>query len=429
MRTPRAIALYVVALIVVGAALLIADIDGFDHTASRISIGAHRQSISLTTGSLDLRATLATSLRATLADPFGRLLAQWLLILSVSALMAGVVRGFKMPTVIGEMIAGIILGPSLLGLVAPKPFAHIFTVDSLGVLRTISQVGICLFMFTVGLRLDTTRLREKLRSTIAVSHTSIVVPFLLGAGLAYSLFGEMAGDKATPTSFTLFLGISISITAFPVLARILQERNLTHTVLGNIAIGCAAIEDMTAWSILAFVVAIAGSRGLRGPLLTLLFVTLHIAAMTLVVRRVLPSCLDVDRCSEEGTSSGTLASVLCLMFASALCTEAMGIHALFGAFIAGAIMPDAGAFRDQVAAPIEKFSSTALLPLYFAFTGLRTHITLLSDPHSCFVCLLIISVAILGKLGAGSLAARFSGMGWRESLQLGALMNSRGLME
>jgi Kef-type K+ transport system membrane component KefB len=271
--------------------------------------------------------------------------------------------------------------------------------------------------------------RSRAAAAIAVSHTSIVVPFLLGVALAHPLFADLAGERATFASFALFMGISLSITAFPVLARILQERGLTHTHLGNTAIACAAVEDVTAWLIMAFVVAIARSSTLSGALLSLALVALFIAFMSVVVRRGLPRWLGRERLDAEEPATGTLTIVVCVLFAASFSTEVMGIHALFGAFLAGAIMPDIGAFRRRIGPRIEKFSSAMLLPLFFAFTGLRTEVSLLADLQGWLLCLLIIAIATLGKLGAGALAARLSGMNGRESLQLGALLNTRGLME
>ena len=364
-----------------------------------------------------------------LQHPLSQLFIQLLVIIAAARLLGAAFLRIGLPAVVGEMAAGILLGPSLLGLLAPQTFAFIFPTDSLGALRLLSQVGICLFMFAVGMELNMKHVRTKAQAAVAVSHASITAPFLLGVALAYFVFSELAGPRANFIGFALFMGISMSITAFPVLARILQERGLTRTSLGNTAITCAAVDDVTAWSIMAFVVAIVRATSLMGSLLTLLLALCFVTIMTLGVRRALPHWLGNERLMHEEPTSGTLAVVVCVVIAAALSTEVIGIHALFGAFLAGAVMPNTEGFRRKVSARVERFSSVLLLPLFFAFTGLRTQIGLLNDLDSWLLCLLIIVVATLGKLGASAVAARVSGMNWRESLQLGALMNTRGLME
>ncbi len=368
-------------------------------------------------------------LTAHLQEPLSHLFVQLLVIIAVSRLLGRVFTTFGQPAVVGEMTAGILLGPSLLGLLAPEAFAFVFPPASLGTLKLLSQVGVCLFMFAVGMELDVRQVRNKARTAVLVSHASIVFPYMLGVVLAWFVYSSLAAPGATFTSFALFMGISMSITAFPVLARILQERGLTKTHLGGTAITCAAVDDVTAWSILAFVVAIARSTSVGAAALNLLLVGVFIAVMVLGVRRALPKWIGEERLAREEPSSGVLATVVCVVVASALSTEIIGIHALFGAFLAGAIMPESHGFRHKLAVRIAKFSTVLLLPLFFAFTGLRTQIGLLNDWSGWLVCLLIILVATLGKLGGSALTARFTGMKWSESLQLGALMNTRGLME
>ena len=367
--------------------------------------------------------------RTNLGHPLSHLFVQLLVVIAASRLMGSAFTRVGIPAVVGEMAAGILLGPSLLGLLFPATFAFVFPTESLGALRLLSQIGICLFMFAVGMELNLSHARSKAPTAVAVSHASIVVPFLLGVTLAYFLFQDFAGSGATFTGFALFMGISMSITAFPVLARILQERGLTRTPLGSTAITCAAVDDVTAWSIMAFVVAIARSNNLGGAAFALALSLVFIAFMTLIVRRVLPRWIGNAQLSAKEPSSSTLAIILCIVIAAALSTEVIGIHALFGAFLAGTVMPNVEGFRERINLRVEKFSSVLLLPLFFAFTGLRTQVGLLDGMHDWLLCLLIIVIATIGKLGASSIAARITGMGWRESLQLGALMNTRGLME
>ena len=331
-------------------------------------------------------AGLLQGFEANLEHPLSKLFFQVLVVLVVARLAGYLFTRIGIPAVVGETTAGILLGPSLFGLVAPGAFAFVFPADSLGALRLLSQVGICLFMFAVGMEVNVKQVWSRASSAVAVSHTSIVVPFLLGVCLAYPLFTQMAGERATFVTFALFMGISMSITAFPVLARILQERGLTHTPLGNTAIACAAVEDVTAWLIMAFVVAIARSGSTGGALLSLVLVGLFIAFMILGLRRMLPRWLGEQRLRTENLSTGTLTLIVCVVLAASLSTEVMGIHPLFGAFLAGAVMPDVGSFRQRIAVRVEKFSTAMLLPLFFAFTGLRTQVGLLDDLRGWLLC-------------------------------------------
>lgn len=369
------------------------------------------------------------TLLANLDHPLSHLFVQLLVIIAAARGVGQIFLRFGVPAVVGEMAAGILLGPSLFGWVWPSAFAFVFPSESMSALRLLSQVGICLFMFSVGMELNLSHARNKAPTAVAVSHASIVVPFVMGVALAYFLFVDFAGPAATFVGFALFMGISMSITAFPVLARILQERGLLRTPLGSTAITCAAVDDVTAWSILAFVVAIVRSTSLGAAALALALVGVLLAIMTLGVRRALPRWLGHKRLTEAEPSGGTLGTIVCVVLASALSTEVIGIHALFGAFLAGTVMPDVEGFRERIRARVEKFSSVLLLPLFFAFTGLRTEIGLLEGAHGWLLCLLIVAVATVGKLGASAVAARITGMKWNESLQLGALMNTRGLME
>lgn len=364
-----------------------------------------------------------------LGTPLAHLFVQLLVIIVAVQLFGRAFTHLGFPAVIGEMMAGIFLGPSLFGLLAPGAFAFVFPPQSLGVLQMLAQIGVCLFMFAIGMELNINYLRSKASSAVAVSHASIVVPFLMGVTLAIFLYAEMAGPTATFTSFALFMGISMSITAFPVLARILQDRGITNTPLGSLALTCAAVDDVSAWTIMAFVVAISSAQGFGGVAVTIALVAIFVLLMVFGVRHLLPRLIDRQELSGGDVSHTTLALVLWVIVASAFFTESIGIHALFGAFLAGTIMPPSASFRKHLQNRIEKFSSVLLLPLFFVFTGLRTRVDLLNDWSSILWCLVIIAVATAGKLGASTLAAKMTGNGWRESLQIGALMNTRGLVE
>ncbi|MFT3992377.1 MAG: cation:proton antiporter [Luteolibacter sp.] len=384
---------------------------------------------SATAFSDSLMESVAKDLKHHVNQPLSHLFVQLLVIIGAARLLGGLFTKLGQPSVIGEMTAGILLGPSLFGLLAPDAFHFVFPTESLGTLKLLSQLGVCLFMFTVGMELNMQHVRHKAHVAVVVSHASIVAPYFLGVALAYFLFSRLAQPGTSFTAFALFMGISMSITAFPVLARILGERKLTKTFLGSTAITCAAVDDVTAWSALAFVVAIAKATSIGASALNLSLVVLFIAVMLYGVRLLLPRVIGAQEFAQPDPSRRTLALVVCVVIGAAFCTEVIGIHALFGAFLAGAIMPDINNFRHKLSVRVENFSTVLLLPLFFAYTGLRTQIGLVNDLNGWLLCGLIISVATLGKLGGTAITARFTGIGWRDSLRLGALMNTRGLME
>jgi K+:H+ antiporter len=361
--------------------------------------------------------------------PLARLVLQLIVIILAARALGALAARIGQPAVIGEIAAGVLLGPSLLGWLAPVASGFLFPDASLPILQLLSQIGVLLFMFVVGLQLEPSHLHGRAHTAIAVSHFSIIVPFILGVALSLALYTPYAPPGVPFHAFALFCGIAMSITAFPVLARILEERQLTHTPLGATAITCAAVDDVTAWSILAFVVAVTTAGGAVQTLLiivalSVIFVLLMMVAGRPVLQRMLGPDGTTDTLSKE-----RIAIVLAVMLSSALVTEIIGIHALFGAFVAGAIMPVGGTFRAVLRDRLESVSSVFLLPLFFAYTGLRTRIGLLDDVSSWAVCLAIILVATTGKLGSTAIAARFTGLSWRDAMALGALMNTRGLME
>ena len=361
--------------------------------------------------------------------PLSRLILQLVVIVLVARAFGFVARRVGQTPVIGEIAAGVLLGPSLLGWMAPDVSAFLFPASSMPILQLFSQIGVLLFMFVVGVELDPAYLRGKAHAAIAVSHFSIIIPFTLGVALSLALYQPYAPPGVPFHAFALFCGIAMSITAFPVLARILTERNLTHTPLGTTAITCAAVDDVTAWSILAFVVAITTAGGALETLLAIVALSVAFVLLMLFVGRpLLQRVLDPDEVGDS-LSKEHIAIVLLVLLSSALVTEIIGIHALFGAFVAGSIMPVGGTLRAGLRTRLESISSVFLLPLFFVYTGLRTQIGLLDDVASWAICLVIILVATAGKLGGTVLAARWTGLQWRDSVALGALMNTRGLME
>lgn len=361
--------------------------------------------------------------------PLPRLILQLIVIVLAARAFGTLARRVGQPPVIGEIAAGLLLGPSLLGWMAPAASGFLFPSGSMPILQLLSQIGVLLFMFVVGVQLEPSYLRGKAQVAIAVSHFSIILPFTLGVALSLALYTHYAPPGVPFHAFALFCGIATSITAFPVLARILEERHLTHTPLGTAAITCAAVDDVTAWSILAFVVAITTADGAVETLLAIVGLSvIFVLLMIFVGRPVLQRVLNPDRMGDK-LSKERIAIILAVLLSSALVTEIIGIHALFGAFVAGAVMPVGGKFRAVLRDRLESISSVFLLPLFFVYTGLRTQIGLLDHVASWAICLAIIVVATVGKVGGTVLAARWTGFQWRDSVALGALMNTRGLME
>jgi Kef-type K+ transport system membrane component KefB len=362
------------------------------------------------------------------ASPIFLLLLQLLAVIAVARCAGVLFRKLGQTAVIGEMAAGIFLGPSFVGRWFPSVEAALFPSSSLALLQLLSQLGVILFMFTVGLEFDVRRLRERARSAVVISNAGIAVPFCLGIVLSLYLRADFAPAHVPPIVFALFTAVAMSITAFPVLARIIAERGLTGTDLGNTAIACAAIDDVTAWCLLTIVLAVARGQGFAGPAIT---IALAILFSLIVLKGIGPRAGAFLGRPGTGERPGatTLAWAVCFAFASALVTEAIGVHALFGAFIAGVALSSARDVAAAVRNAVEPLAAVVLLPLFFAASGLRTEIGLLGGLRDWAICGLVIAVAIAGKLGGSSVAARWSGMSWREALAIGALMNTRGLME
>ena len=363
-----------------------------------------------------------------LQDPLAILLAQIVTIIIVARFFGWVFKKIGQPTVIGEIIAGIVLGPSLLGMYFPEFSSTLFPVESLGNLKFLSQIGLILFMFVIGMELDLKVLKNKANEAVVISHASIVIPFALGIGLSYFVYNRFAPEGVKFLSFALFMGIAMSITAFPVLARIVQERGLHKTKLGAIAITCAAADDITAWCLLAVVIAIVKAGTFVSSLYIIGLAALYVLVMLLVVKPFLKRIGEL-----YGTKDTLVKPVVAIFFLtliiSSYATEVIGIHALFGAFMTGAIMPDVPKFRTIFIEKVEDVSLILLLPLFFVFTGLKTEIGLINDPYLWKVTGFIILVAVVGKFLGSALAAKFVGQSWSDSLTIGALMNTRGLME
>lgn len=368
------------------------------------------------------------SIHHNLVEPLGLLLLQIIAILLVSRVVGWFFIKIGQPTVIGEILAGIILGPSLLGYFYPDTFQFLFAPSSLGNLYILSQVGLVLFMFVIGMELNLGMLRNKMGSTYVISHASIIIPYFMGMLFAYFVYEEFAAGHTDFLSFALFIGISMSITAFPVLARIVQEKGLGKTHLGTVSIMAAAFNDVTAWCLLAAVIAIAKTGSFVSSLYTIGFSIAYVLFMFYAIRPFLQKIGSIYSNSEV-LNKNVIAFIFLILILSAFATQVIGIHALFGAFLAGVIMPELPNFRKMIIEKMEDVSLTLLLPLFFVYTGLRTEIGLLNTPHLWNITAILIAFAVLGKFAGSALAAKIVGENWRDSLSMGALMNTRGLME
>ena len=357
------------------------------------------------------------------------LVLQIAVILAVCRAVGSLFLKIKQPRVVGEMFAGILLGPSLMGWIAPQVSAYLFPASSLGFLNALSQVGVIIFMFLVGLGINPKELKHQGHAAVLTSHVSITAPFMLAAFLSLYLYPRLSDDSVKFTHFALFMGAAMSITAFPVLARILTERDMLQSRLGTVAIACAAVDDVTGWCILAYIVVLIRAAHTASSIwVTLGGIIAFALVMIYGVQRLLKGFESSFRKRGE-ISENLMAFMLLLVLVSALCTEWLGIHLLFGSFLMGAIMPKEQKFVRYVLDRFETITITMLLPLFFAFTGLRTNIGLVKGPEMWVYCALIMTVAVTGKLGGSMIAAWLSGMPLREAAGLGTLMNTRGLME
>ncbi|MGJ5628650.1 cation:proton antiporter [Nostoc sp. CALU 1950] len=355
-------------------------------------------------------------------------LVEVLIVIGLSRLVGLAFRSIKQPLVIGEIVAGIMLGPSLFGLVAPHVAVTLFPPETFPFLNVLSQVGLIFFMFLIGLELNPKYLNSQLKVAVFTSHVSILVPFSLGTFLAVLLYPLVASASVSFTAFALFLGAVMSITAFPVLARIITENNLQGTRLGTLALSCAAVDDVTAWCLLAVAIAVARTGDFAGAIPTIIASIVYVVLMLTLGRWFLQGL--VKHYLRAGRLSQLLiAGIYMGVVASALITELIGIHLIFGAFLLGAAMPKNEDLVRELAVKTEDFVLIFLLPIFFAYSGLRTDIGLLNRPELWLLCALVLGVAIAGKYFGTYIAARVSGINKREASALGWLMNTRGLTE
>ena len=350
------------------------------------------------------------------------------IILLATRVLGWIFQRIGQPRVVGEMIAGIMLGPSLFGRYFPRAFDHLFPAASLTTLAAVSQLGLLLFIFVVGLEVDLKRVLKQREEIVVISSFSILAPLGLGIVLATLLYQDFSGPHVGFFSFALFMGTAMSITAFPVLARILKERNLGGTEIGTIAISCAAVNDVAAWFLLALLTAMARpAHDWGGLAVTFLWLLAFVAIMLFGARR---AAFLLEKVYARSGAGFELFSILVLiMLASSWTTERVGIHALFGAFVAGLVMPKNEQMIAQISEKIEALTLALLLPLFFALAGLRTRIDLLTGKDFWVYTLPILGTAILGKLAGAAIPSRVTGRRWKDSIALGVLMNTRGLVE
>lgn len=337
-------------------------------------------------------------------------------------------RYLRQPPVFGEILAGILLGPSFLGAISPEAYALLMPPAVTSYLVVIAQIGVVLYMFLVGLHMDLRLLGEQTTATFSISLASIVAPFLLGSALATGLYTSYSTSSVSFTVFSLFFGVSLSVTAFPVLARILTDRMAQGTRLGVMALACAAVNDITAWTLLAFLTAVASAQ-LSGMTWKVGALFAYIILMLVLVRPLLSRFSVRQNAMTRPASQTALAIVFAGVLLSALATELIGVHALFGAFLMGTLLPHAGRMAEGIRSRLEDVVIVLFLPSFFALTGMRTQLGLLATAQDWLVCGLIVLVATVGKFGGTFVAARLNGMPTRNSAALGVLMNTRGLME
>jgi Kef-type K+ transport system membrane component KefB len=360
-------------------------------------------------------------------EVFGQLMLAIAAVMLAARGVGAVARRLGQPQVMGEVLAGILLGPTLLATVAPDVFELLFPAWVIPLLRAAADIGLAFYMFLVGLELDPRLLRERFEQAALISHASIAVPLGLGLAVALPLF-ELVGPDTSFVSFALFMGVAMSITAFPVLARILVERRMLRHPVGAMAMAAAAVDDVTAWGLLALSSAVAGSGS---PLAVVRIVALAVAFCAVMALAGRPLLARVSRAYDEAghVPAGWIAAIFVGVLLSSFAAQRIGIAAIFGAFVMGLIMPRRADLTHDVTRRVEDFVVTVLLPLFFVVTGLRVEVGLLDRPELWLLTLVLLAVAIAGKWIGALAAARLTGFSPRESSAIAALMNTRGLTE
>jgi Kef-type K+ transport system membrane component KefB len=355
------------------------------------------------------------------------LLTQMAIVLLITVACGWLALKVGQARVIGEIIGGILIGPSVFGRFAPHLSATLFPISSFGPFETLSTVGLVLFLFLIGMELDYEQLYRQRATAVVASGMSILLPFAMGALLAHSLRIRFAAHGIGNVPFVLFLGIAMSITAFPVLARILEERNLQGTALGATAILCAAVDDVVAWSLLALALALIGNQD--APSSLLLRLTGLVVYLFLMLGVFRPFAAYLVRRKKPALTLELLGVVVAGALLSASATDKIGVHPLFGAFLFGVCFPRVPHWQVALRERLDMLVSVLLLPLFFALTGMRTRLDLLNDASMWLWAGVVLCAAVFGKMGGAALAARWTGQSWRDAVALGALLNTRGLVE
>lgn len=370
----------------------------------------------------------STSVGHHVHSTIGMLLLQVLIIIAFARLLGWLFTKIKQPAVIGEIIAGIILGPTLLGKVSPEVFSFLFPASSISNIELLSHFGLILFMFAIGMELRISDIKSQMRQSLIISHAGIFLPFILSLVVSYYIYDRYASNLTTFTSFALFIGISMSITAFPVLARIIQENNLSRKALGKLSLSSAAAGDITAWLMLAAIIAIAESGSMVSISYNMLFLVLYMLVMFGVIRpifKIIGKIYD----NSEVINHTLIGVIFILLLLSSYVTELLSMHALFGAFMFGLVMPEDLSFRKIVTDKIEDVSLLLFLPLFFVSSGLHTELGLINGSEMWTILGIFTAIAVFGKVFGTYIAARTTGENTKNSLYLGAFMNTRGLME
>ncbi len=417
---------YVLLLIIFGALMYgLVELGGRFETSAEAPVARETLTPGFFSGGFSI---FKDSLQVNIHSSLAMLLLQVIAILFTARVFGWLFIKMGQPSVIGEILAGIVLGPSVLARFLPEVSSFLFAPESLGNINILSQIGLIFFMFVIGMELDITEVKKRLKETIVISHASMIIPFFFGMLTAYWTYPQYASDTTSFVPYALFIGVSMCITAFPVLARIIQEKGLTKSHLGTLSLASAANGDITAWCLLAAVIAIAQTGTFIGAAYTIFFTVVFMVVMFYVLRPFLNIIGNIYH-NKEVVNKTIVAFMFLILIASAYTTEILGIHALFGAFMAGVIMPSHIEFRKILTEKVEDVALSIFLPLFFVSTGLKTQIGLISTPEEWLTCLLFIVFAVVGKIMGTTFPARFVGESWKDSWAMGALMNTRGLME
>ena len=423
-KNTRSILFYIFMIIIFGSLMYLISILGEGLQGDSVLSAVDNAPETLEEGFVLFRDSLLHHVES----PFALLLIQIITILLTCRVFGWLFQKMKQPMVIGEVVAGIMLGPSVIGSLFPEFSGWLFRPESLVHINTLSQFGLILFMYSIGMELDLTEVRRRMKDTILISHSGTILPFFCGMTLAYFVYDKYAYETTPFLPFALFIGISMSVTAFPILARIIQEKKLTKSRLGTLTLASAANGDITAWCLLAAIMAVAQAGSMLSAVFNILFTVVFLLFMFLVVRPFLRALGQLYH-NKEVVSKGMIAMMFLFLIMSAYLTEVLGLHALFGAFMAGVVMPENAKFRQLMTEKVEDVSLALFLPLFFVSTGLRTEIGLLNSPELWRLCFWFILVAVTSKIVGAYVPARFIGESRKDSLYIGALMNTRGLTE